>query len=283
VSVYRRVAAWGCLLAAASIVLGVAGVVMALVEFADTEGTGPILTSRAGGGCWGSPWRSISPGQGRDSAVRSAGTVGIALRRARTERADRDSQSRSRSNGTTRPYCKRAEGAIISSVARWEETQARGGLAELYVRYAPEGIRLAYLLTGDRALAEDLVQEAFARFVGRLHYLREPEAFGGYLRTTIVNLSHSHFRHAKVERAYVERLAQTPERARTTNQELDEAMHEILLSLPKRQRSAIVLRFYEDLTDTQAAEIMRCRPGTVRSLVSRAMTTLRSELGRSVS
>jgi RNA polymerase sigma factor (sigma-70 family) len=60
-------------------------------------------------------------------------------------------------------------------------------------------------------------------------------------------------------------------------------MHDTLLRLPERQRAAIVLRFYEDLTDAQAAEIMRCRPGTVRSLVSRGMTTLRSDLGRSPS
>jgi DNA-directed RNA polymerase specialized sigma24 family protein len=73
---------------------------------------------------------------------------------------------------------------MISRVARREETQARGALGELYVRHAPEGIRLAYLLTGDRALAEDLVQEAFARFDGRLHSLRKPEAFGAYLRTS---------------------------------------------------------------------------------------------------
>ena len=172
---------------------------------------------------------------------------------------------------------------MISRVARPEETQARGALGELYVRHASEGIRLAYLLTGDRALAEDLVQEAFARFVGRLHYLRRPEAFGSYLRTTIVNLSHSHFRHAKVERAYAERLARMPQRAGDTNDDLDEVMHETLLLLPERQRAAIVLRFYEDLTDNQTAEVMRCAPGTVRSLVSRGMTTLRSELGRSVS
>jgi RNA polymerase sigma-70 factor (sigma-E family) len=151
-------------------------------------------------------------------------------------------------------------------------------LAELYDRHAPDGIRLAYLLTGDRALAEDLVQEAFARFVGRLGFLRDPAAFGPYLRRTIINLSRSYFRHRKVERAYVQRLARAPERTATPNDELDRAVHEALLRLPERQRAALALRFYEDLSDGQAAEIMRCRPGTVRSLVSRGMVTLRSEL-----
>jgi RNA polymerase sigma factor (sigma-70 family) len=60
---------------------------------------------------------------------------------------------------------------------------------------------------------------------------------------------------------------------------LDERIREALLRLPDRQRAALVLRFYEDLSEGQAAQILRRRPGTVRSLVSRGMKTLRSELG----
>ena len=119
--------------------------------------------------------------------------------------------------------------------------------------HAPDGLRLAFLLTGDRALAEDLVQDAFARLVGRLRHLRDPNAFGAYLRRTIVNLSASHFRHRRVERAFLERVATAPPAATNPNDDLDEAMHGALLRLPERQRAAIVLRFYEDLTDVQAA------------------------------
>jgi DNA-directed RNA polymerase specialized sigma24 family protein len=54
-----------------------------------------------------------------------------------------------------------------------EEVVERGKLSELYIAYAPDGIRLAFLLTGDRALAEDLVQDAFVRLVGRLRHMRE--------------------------------------------------------------------------------------------------------------
>src|SRR2546423_15355559 len=90
------------------------------------------------------------------------------------------------------------------------EEQAEGRLGELYRRHAPEAVRLAYLLTGDRALAEDLMQEAFVRGFGRFRDLRNPDAFGAYLRPTIVNLSRSHFRRAKVERAYVAREASGP-------------------------------------------------------------------------
>lgn len=154
-----------------------------------------------------------------------------------------------------------------------------GSLGDLYVRHAPDGIRLAFLLTGDRALAEDLVQEAFARLVGRLRHLRDPGAFGAYLRRTIVNLATSHLRHRQVERAYLQRLSRTPVVAQTNpNEELDEMMHDALVGLPQRQCAAIVLRFYEDLSDMQTAEILRCSRGTVRSLVSRGMKTLRSQL-----
>jgi RNA polymerase sigma-70 factor (sigma-E family) len=159
-----------------------------------------------------------------------------------------------------------------------DESLQRSRLGELYVRHAPDGIRLAYLLTGDRALAEDLVQEAFARVVGRLHHLRVPDAFGSYLRRAIINLSRSHFRHRKVERAYLESIARTPEQVVVRSADPDQTLHDALLALPKRQRAAIVLRFYEDLSDVQTAEVMRCRAGTVRSLVSRGMKTLRSEL-----
>jgi RNA polymerase sigma-70 factor (sigma-E family) len=159
-----------------------------------------------------------------------------------------------------------------------ENSFEHGSLGDLYVRHAPEGIRLAFLLTGDRALAEDLVQEAFARLVGRLRHLRDPGAFGVYLRRTIVNLATSHFRHRRVERAYLERSAIASEAKTNPNEELDETMHEALLRLPQRQRAALVLRFYEDLSDVQTAEVMRCSSGTVRSLVSRGMKTLRSQL-----
>jgi RNA polymerase sigma-70 factor (sigma-E family) len=150
-------------------------------------------------------------------------------------------------------------------------------LAELYVRSAPGGIRLAYLLTGDRALADDLVQEAFLRFVGRLHHVRDPEAFDAYLRRTIVNLSKNVFRRRAVERRYLERESAAP---RLEQHDRDvvayESMRSALLALPARQRAAIVLRYYEDLPESQIADILRCRPATVRSLVARGLERLRT-------
>jgi RNA polymerase sigma-70 factor (sigma-E family) len=152
------------------------------------------------------------------------------------------------------------------------------GLAALYASHAPAAVRLAYLLTGDRALAQDLVQDAFARLVGRLVHLRARESFDAYLRRTIVNLSRDHFRRKRIERAYL--ATQSSQRRESTTVEPDveahEAMRAALLELPPRQRAAIVLRFYEDMTDQQVSEVLRCRPATVRSLVSRGVRALRT-------
>ena len=162
-------------------------------------------------------------------------------------------------------------------VAVEREVGLRGRLADAYVRCAPGGIRLAYLLTGDRTVAEDLVQEAFVRFVGRLRFLRDPEAFEPYLRRTIVNLSKNHFRRRAVERAYLEREGPRTEDVST---DPDVATHDTLrsalLRLPLRQRTALVLRYFEDLPDATIAELLRCRPATVRSLVARGLEALRT-------
>ena len=167
---------------------------------------------------------------------------------------------------------------MLTSEMTAEDTR----LGELYVRHASDAVRLAYLLTGDRALAEDLVQDAFVKLAGRLVHLRDPGAFEAYLQRTVVNLSRSHFRRRKVERAYVEREGRAvgsqavlpPDRGLDDRDELWRAMR----GLSERQRTAIVLRFYEDLSEQRVAELLRCRPGTVKSLVSRGLQTMRDEM-----
>jgi len=149
-----------------------------------------------------------------------------------------------------------------------------GVLAELYARHAHDALRLAYLLTGDRATAEDLVHDAFVRLAGRLLHVRDPGGFHAYLRTTVVNLARSYFRRRGVERRHVERQA-PPRSAEPPDVGEREELRLALLALPIRQRTAIVLRYYEDLSEAQTAELMRLRPAAVKSLVSRGMTTLR--------
>jgi len=155
-----------------------------------------------------------------------------------------------------------------------------GRLEELYVRHAPAATRLAYFLTGDRELAQDLVQDAFVKVAGRFRHLRMPDAFDAYLRRTIVNLFTSHLRRLRLERAELRR-----ERSETALEHRDrdpaerDAMWRALQRLPVRQRAAVVLRFYEDLSEREAAEVLGCSPGALNALVARAMTNLRNEMG----
>jgi RNA polymerase sigma-70 factor (sigma-E family) len=164
---------------------------------------------------------------------------------------------------------------MMITVTPTQESE-RGSLADTYIRSAPGVMRLAYLLTGDRVLAEDLVQEAFVRFVARLRYLRDRGSVDAYLRRTVVNLSRNHFRRKAVERAFLARQAGNRQPEHVEPDVLThEAMRAALLKLSPRQRAAIVLRYYEDLPEPQIADILACSPATVRSLVARGLKTLR--------
>jgi RNA polymerase sigma-70 factor (sigma-E family) len=151
-----------------------------------------------------------------------------------------------------------------------------GKLSDLYRLYADEAVRLAYLITGDHVVAEDLVQDAFVKLAGRLVHLREAGAFEAYLRRTVVNLANSHFRRRMIERRYEEREASMLALPRhDPDIPTRVAARAALLELPVRQRTAIVLRFYVDLSEGQTAELMGCRTGTVKALVSQGMDKLR--------
>jgi RNA polymerase sigma-70 factor (sigma-E family) len=158
-------------------------------------------------------------------------------------------------------------------------TEPQGRLGELYVRYAPDALRLAQILTGERALAEDLVQDAFVRLAGRLAHLRDPAAFEAYLRRTVVNLANSKFRRRRIERDYLAREASRPNpTAVRVDPETRDQVWTALQTLPVKQRAAIALRYYEDLPEGRIAEVIGVRPATVRSLISRGMAALREEL-----
>ena len=169
--------------------------------------------------------------------------------------------------------------AMVSADAASSTKVATGRLEDLYVRHAPAALRFAFFLTGDRELAQDLVQDAFVRIAGRFRYLRQPDAFEAYLRRTIVNLFTSHLRRLRLERAELareraERPTDPPPQDAVEHDELVRALEH----LPERQRAAVVLRFYEDLTEREAADVMGCSTSALNSLVSRAMVTLRDEM-----
>lgn len=139
-------------------------------------------------------------------------------------------------------------------------------------RYAPS-VRLAHLLIGDRGRAEELVQDAFVRVLPRLAELDDPAA---YLRTVVVNLCRDAGR--RTSRARVLRHDRPlsvpgPEVPATST-----AVWLALQRLPDRQRAALCLRFYDDLSTDAIAELLGVRPATVRSLVHRGLATLKEAI-----
>jgi RNA polymerase sigma-70 factor (sigma-E family) len=163
---------------------------------------------------------------------------------------------------------------------RSADATVAGRLEELYVAHAPDALRFAFYLCGDREHAKDLVQDAFVRVAGRFAHLRKPDVFGTYLRRTIVNLHASRLRRLRLERDYLSRES----RAELSHSDADPAERDevwrTIQQLPPRQRAAIVLRFYEDLSERESAEILGCSVGALNQLVVRATATLRDRFGK---
>jgi RNA polymerase sigma-70 factor (sigma-E family) len=133
-------------------------------------------------------------------------------------------------------------------------------------------VSVAHLLTGDRGVAEELAQDAFERMHGRFDNLDNP---GAFLRVCVLNAARSwHRRQAREVRSM--RVLPRPEPTELAARELLDAVDR----LPYRQRAVIVLRYYADLSEAQIAEALGCRPGTVKSLASRALAHLDREVER---
>jgi RNA polymerase sigma factor (sigma-70 family) len=149
-------------------------------------------------------------------------------------------------------------------------------LEETFLRSATPAIRFAYFLCGDRDLAQDLVQEAFVRVAGRSMHIRGVQDIDAYLRKVVVNLYTSSLRRRRVERAWLARRESMPAVAGPDQIAERDAMWRALQELPRRQRAAIILRFYEDLSEQASADALGCSKRALNSLVVRALTTLRT-------
>jgi RNA polymerase sigma-70 factor (sigma-E family) len=137
--------------------------------------------------------------------------------------------------------------------------------------------RLGYLLTGDWAEAEDLAQEAMVRTYRAWSSIRERERPGAYARSVLANHRRSLLRRSMVAQKHAERL-----RAESYAPDLGEdgmMLWDAIRSLPARQRTALVLRFYEDLPESEIAQILDAPVGTVKSLVHRGLQKLRERIG----
>ena len=144
-------------------------------------------------------------------------------------------------------------------------------------------LRTAYLLTGDHGAAEDLVQTALMRSYrhwGRIETYGAPEA---YVRRVMVNINISAWRRRK---AFVDVVAEPPEPparsgGRGDHQDayaLRDELWRAVRAMSPRMRTVFVLRYFEDLSETEVASVMGCAVGTVKSQTSRGLAKLRDEL-----
>jgi RNA polymerase sigma-70 factor (sigma-E family) len=144
----------------------------------------------------------------------------------------------------------------------------------------PAVLRFAAVLTGEQALAEDVVQDVLIRASARWPAIAELDSPEAYVRKMIVNEFLSWRRRSwrlVLSGAAADlRGPQVPDPA-AAYAERDAIIAEVA-KLPRRQRAVIVLRYYEGLSDPQIAEVLGCRPGTIRGYAARALAALRVEM-----
>lgn len=155
--------------------------------------------------------------------------------------------------------------------------------AQRYLEEVRRCVRLAYVLCGDEGTAEEVVGDAFAACWPHFRAGKVDDVHG-YLRRSVVNTMNSRFRRRRLERAHLARsagdrlepaAAGSGEAAVTDRSTLWPA----LLTLPMEQRSVLVLRFLEDRSELETAEILGVKVGTVKSRTSRGLEQLRTRLG----
>lgn len=137
------------------------------------------------------------------------------------------------------------------------------------------------LYCGDRHLAEELAQEALLKLCRRWARVRALESPVGWAYRVGVNLANSRFRRRAAERRAYARLPQHDEAAPVEDPAMSTdvlALHEVLRHLPEKQRDALILRFFLDLSAEQTAQALGTSPGAVRALTHRAISVLRERM-----
>lgn len=156
--------------------------------------------------------------------------------------------------------------------------QDRDEFADFAAARSSALFRTAYLMVGDHGLAQDLLQEALTKTYVAWPRLRDVSSAEPYTRKAIVTTAISWKRRkAWYGERPVEHLPETA--APADDVELRDLVWRELLALPTRQRAALVLRFYEDLSEAQIAEAMGCARGTVKSQISQGVAKLRLRFG----
>jgi RNA polymerase sigma-70 factor (sigma-E family) len=160
-----------------------------------------------------------------------------------------------------------------------EPTSAAGAdeaIDELYREHHGRVVRLAFLLTGDAGVAEEVVQEAYVSVWKSWDRIRDHFAAAAYLRRTVVNLATAWLRRRTLELRHrarrVEDAVQVDPGARID-------VLRAVARLPARQRACVALRFFEDMSESQTAEVLRISVGAVKSQTYKALRRLEDVMG----
>ena len=165
--------------------------------------------------------------------------------------------------------------AVAAPPAAGQDAAAETAVTALYEAHALGLVRLAYVMLGDRAAAEDVVQEAFGGLYRRWNELSDKERALAYVRSSVLNGCRSALRRRRVQgpEALHQPPAPSAETTALTIEERREVMR-ALRRLPGRQREVLVLRFYLDEPEAEIARVMGISPSTVRSTTHRGLAAL---------
>ncbi len=138
-------------------------------------------------------------------------------------------------------------------------------------------LHAAYLLTGNRADAEDLVQSALAKTYQAWDKIEDRKALDGYVRRAMVNTHISWWRQRKVAEYPTDDIPDRPVADSSAGTDTYDSLRRAIDRLPQRMRAAVMLRFFEDMTEAEVADVLGVSQGTVKSTVSRAVAKLRTD------
>jgi RNA polymerase sigma-70 factor (sigma-E family) len=139
-------------------------------------------------------------------------------------------------------------------------------------------LRTAYLLTGDSSAAEELVQDTLVRLYPKWDKVEAADVQIAYVRRSLTNTFLNSKRRPSSRELVLDILPERGDPRDATDQFADrDEIWTLLRTLPDRQRAALVMRFFHDLPDSEIADALECRIGTVRSLISRGLTSMREQ------
>jgi RNA polymerase sigma-70 factor (sigma-E family) len=169
----------------------------------------------------------------------------------------------------------------VAEPSTWDADQA---VTRLFAAHYRSLVRLATLLLREPGLAEDTVQDAYVALHAHWRRMRDADKGLAYLRQSVVNRSRSALRHRSVVDRYTRAIAAAPQALAPSAESgalgvlEHEAMITALRQLPGRQREALVLRYYGELSEAEIAEVMGVSRGAVKSHTARGMAAMRRVL-----